>query len=290
MTDNFFTFILIPHSPNRPTVTIKVPKRVFVWLLIIAVFSVLVVLFSVIYSSHLTRKVVSYENLKEKTQVQGQEIEKMSSQAKKIDQKINDLEKKEEAIRKMLGIEKKTPGPLGKSLKNLNNGIMDELNILSQKLHYTEGSIDQLAKTITEMRKRFASIPSIWPTHGRIMSTFGFRVSPWRGFHSGLDINTAYGSKVKSSAVGVVGFVGWRNGYGKTIIVNHGFGTETLYGHLSGFACKVGQRVNKGGLIGYVGMTGFTTGPHLHYEVIKNGIQVNPMSYLDLKLSNAAER
>lgn len=123
--------------------------------------------------------------------------------------------------------------------------------------------------------------PDIWPVVGIVTSDFGWRrIRGIRDFHAGVDIGAPYGSKVVATAPGYVLFAGWVRGYGKTVILYHGYGYVTLYAHMSAIAVKRGERVPKNGIVGYVGSTGRTTGPHLHYEVIKYGIRQNPIIYL----------
>jgi murein DD-endopeptidase MepM/ murein hydrolase activator NlpD len=127
------------------------------------------------------------------------------------------------------------------------------------------------------------TVPSIWPLRGQISAGFGQRLDPFSGegaFHSGLDIRAPYGTRVDSTAEGIVLHAGLDSGYGNEIIVDHGFGIMTKYGHLSKIFVVVGQEVKRGQVIGAVGMTGMTTGPHLHYEVLVNDTPVNPMKYL----------
>jgi murein DD-endopeptidase MepM/ murein hydrolase activator NlpD len=127
------------------------------------------------------------------------------------------------------------------------------------------------------------TVPSIWPVRGRITEGFGQRLDPFSGegvFHSGVDISVPYGTRVESSGDGIVLEAAWDSGYGNAIMVDHGYGMTTKYGHLSKIFVVVGQEVKRGQVIGAVGMTGRTTGPHLHYEVIVNDTPVNPMKYL----------
>jgi murein DD-endopeptidase MepM/ murein hydrolase activator NlpD len=122
-----------------------------------------------------------------------------------------------------------------------------------------------------------------WPVEGRITSNFGYRRHPlWGGrhFHTGLDIAAKYGTPVKSADSGEVIFSGWWDGYGKAVVVDHGHGTTTVYAHLSRIYKQVGAIVAKGQVVGLIGSTGYSTGPHLHFEVRKNGKPVNPISYL----------
>ena len=125
--------------------------------------------------------------------------------------------------------------------------------------------------------------PSLWPVHGRLTGAFGERLDPFNGegtFHSGVDISTSYGDHVEAAADGVVIAAEHRPGYGRVVIVDHGFGFSTWYAHLSGFHVYPGMHVRRGDVIGYVGSSGKTTGPHLHYEVRIHGTPVNPWTYL----------
>ena len=123
-------------------------------------------------------------------------------------------------------------------------------------------------------------IPSIWPTTGVVTSPYGLR---WGGtdFHPGMDIANDMGTPIVATADGVVEYAGWNSGgYGNMVDINHGNGIMTRYGHASQVVVSVGQHVKRGQLIAYMGSTGFSTGPHVHYEVHLNGNRVNPISYL----------
>ena len=123
----------------------------------------------------------------------------------------------------------------------------------------------------------------IWPLDGgEISSYFGYRVNPFGGggdYHPGLDIAENYGTPIKASNSGVVEMADWNGGYGRYVRINHGGGLETAYGHMSAIVAQVGQVVKKGDVIGYVGNSGASTGPHVHFEVLQNGEQVNPLDY-----------
>jgi len=130
---------------------------------------------------------------------------------------------------------------------------------------------------------RMAEAPNLWPVEGRITAGFGEREDPFNGegaFHRGIDISTSFGTPVRAPADGVVTFAGEENGYGRLIQVEHAQGISTRYGHLSAFAVTEGQRVTRGQVIGYVGMSGRSTGPHLHYEVWVHNSPVNPYKFL----------
>ncbi len=128
-----------------------------------------------------------------------------------------------------------------------------------------------------------AYAPSLWPVQGIVTSSFGSRLDPFKGegaFHTGIDIASNQGDAVRAPADGIVLKAGLGTGYGREVVVDHGHGVETLYAHLSGFAVITGQDVHKGDVLGYVGSSGHSTGPHLHYEVRIHDTPVNPSKYL----------
>ena len=127
------------------------------------------------------------------------------------------------------------------------------------------------------------SAPTLWPVMGPITGAFGEHIDPFNGegaFHSGVDISSHYGQAVVAPADGVVTYADFYNGYGRMIQIDHGNGVTTRYGHLSGFAIADGQTVHEGQVIGYVGLSGRSTGPHLHYEVRIHDTPVNPHKFL----------
>jgi murein DD-endopeptidase MepM/ murein hydrolase activator NlpD len=128
-----------------------------------------------------------------------------------------------------------------------------------------------------------ADAPSIWPVEGRVTSSFGEREDPFNGegaFHAGLDISAPSGTVVRATGDGQVDSAAVMSGYGRQVVIDHGHGIRTVYGHLSGMIVIAGQHVVRGQIVGYVGQTGRSTGPHLHYEVRINNVPVNPHKYL----------
>ncbi len=126
-------------------------------------------------------------------------------------------------------------------------------------------------------------VPSLWPVIGPITASFGEREDPFTdepAFHPGVDIGAPYGTPVRATANGIVVFAGGEEGYGRMVAIDHGFGISTCYAHLSGFNTEVGDHVNRGDIIGYVGDSGRSTGPHLHYEVRIHNTPVNPWPYM----------
>ncbi|WBF66483.1 M23 family metallopeptidase [Desulfovibrio subterraneus] len=157
------------------------------------------------------------------------------------------------------------------------------LNQLNTEVRLEEVQQQELMQRFRENRELLASTPSIWPTEGWVSSPFGMRRSPFTGrreFHKGIDITNRKGTPIYSSAKGVVSFAGVDGGYGNVVVVSHGDGIDTRFAHMQRFVVKAGQSVTRGELIGYMGNTGRSTGPHLHYEVRVSGVCVNPMRYI----------
>ncbi len=137
---------------------------------------------------------------------------------------------------------------------------------------------------------RANSAPNLWPVEGQITGSFGERIDPFNGegaFHSGVDIGSTYGRPVIAPADGVITFADFLGGYGKAVMMDHGHGISTRYGHLSGFAVTPGQRIHRGDTLGYVGLSGRSTGPHLHYEVRINDTPVNPYKFLRITVAHS---
>jgi murein DD-endopeptidase MepM/ murein hydrolase activator NlpD len=164
-----------------------------------------------------------------------------------------------------------------------HEAIDDRLESLVEEAARNERSLAELHRYFEDQRSLLASTPSIWPARGWVTSDFGLRVDPYtadRVMHRGMDIANRPGTPVIAPADGVVVFAGSEGGYGKVLVLDHGYGVKTRYGHLSEFGVKLGERVGRGQKIGAVGNTGRSTGPHLHYEVRVNGIPENPRKFL----------
>jgi murein DD-endopeptidase MepM/ murein hydrolase activator NlpD len=149
------------------------------------------------------------------------------------------------------------------------------------------GSLEsRLASVRTQVENQQAfgrATPSTWPIVGWLTSGFGNRKDPFTGqpdFHTGLDISAQYGTPIRATADGIVESVGYSGNYGNAVVVSHGYGISTRFGHLSRFASRPGQKVKRGEVIGYVGATGRATSSHLHYEILMNGNPINPLRLL----------
>ncbi len=172
-------------------------------------------------------------------------------------------------------------GPNGMS--ELMEEMDHQLDSLRHGISDQEVSLVSLRNSIVRQRIRWAYTPSIWPVKGVLTSGFGWRSSPFgvgRDFHPGIDIAGPVGVPVVATAQGTVTFAGWDQGYGKSVRINNGNGFETLFGHLDQFVVYSGEKVNRGEVIGYLGNTGLSTGPHLHYEIFRDNVPINPTRYI----------
>lgn len=179
-----------------------------------------------------------------------------------------------------------------KKLENHDNSALviettKKLDKISKQLVVQSKSYDEVVQLALSKEKMLASLPAIQPISNekltRIASGFGYRIHPIykiKHLHTGLDFSAPKGTEIYATGDGIVKEVkSLNNGYGKHVVIDHGYGYETLYGHMSGFNVRAGQHVKRGEVIGFVGSTGTSTAPHVHYEVIKSGSKINPINF-----------
>ncbi|MFA5811121.1 MAG: M23 family metallopeptidase [bacterium] len=169
--------------------------------------------------------------------------------------------------------------------KALTAGLDLSLRKLTERNDAVEEKLHTVFSKQQDKLYFWSSLPSAWPTRGWVTSEFGDRRS-WGGnhIHDGIDIAGPVGTPISAPGDGVVTFTGYKAGYGKAIIIDHGYGISTLYGHCSALYVDEGQRVKRGLLIAAVGSTGRSSGPHLHFEIHVDGVPVDPMLYLSNKM------
>jgi murein DD-endopeptidase MepM/ murein hydrolase activator NlpD len=173
--------------------------------------------------------------------------------------------------------------PLSSVLSSSLVSPEDTFGVLRNLLKGLESRLHSVRRDVEQQEALAGATPSIWPAHGWLTGTFGGRPDPFTGeraFHQGLDIATEKGQPVYATAHGVVESAGRSGEYGNLLVLQHGFGLATRYGHLSTFNVRPGDAVRRGDVIGYVGSTGRSTGAHLHYEILINGRLVNPLRLL----------
>src|SRR5207244_3684327 len=161
--------------------------------------------------------------------------------------------------------------------------LLTQLDDLGKKVKAQEGEARALQSYFEDQQALLASAPSIWPVRGWVTSDFSVRLDPYTGervMHEGIDIATGMGTPVRAPADGTVVFAGQEGGYGHVLVLDHGYGLKTRYGHLQSINVKLGEKVKRGQFVAAVGNTGRSTGPHVHYEVRVNGVADNPRKFI----------
>ena len=278
-------------------------KRLSYYLIASVVVSVLILSFSFYNIKSFIQKEAAKEN-----QSLRQEISVFNKDLNLILDVLNDIQNKDDNIYRAIfeadpyPDHKRKLGTGGNPIKfkkyeNIEYGelvveIVQKLELIEKKLSSQSRSFDEVFEITKEKQKMLKAIPSIQPINNRdltrIASGFGMRMHPIYKIlkmHQGMDFTAPVGTEIYATGDGTVEKVGWTGGYGKTILINHGYGYKTRYAHCSKFKCKKGQKVKRGDHIGYVGNTGQSTGPHLHYEVFKNNRQINPVNFFFNDLS-----
>ena len=164
-----------------------------------------------------------------------------------------------------------------------DSDLLKQLDSLDKKVKAQEQEARALKSYFEDQQALLASAPSIWPVRGWVTSDFSVRLDPYTGervMHEGIDIATGMGTPVRAPADGTVVFAGQEGGYGHVLVLDHGYGLKTRYGHLQSINVKVGEKVKRGQFVAAVGNTGRSTGPHVHYEVRVNGVADNPRKFI----------
>ena len=258
--------MVIPHSKQKPF-RMKVSALVLVSCLLL----------SIIGAGYLLSvgvKTAEYYGMRKK-------LANFSSQILELKVVMSSLKKAESEFSDLLSLKSKK-----KILENANVdtnlGALD-IDLLKKQIDESIQSVAEIREYLNVEKKLYLSTPVGWPVKGRVSSPFGSRVHPLTGsstFHSGIDISTPMGTKVRATADGIVSFSNWHSDSGYIVTLEHGNGYRTIYAHNRQNFVKIGQRVKRGDILSLSGSTGSSTGPHLHYEVWKNGIHVNPLPFL----------
>jgi len=299
----FFTVLIVPNN-QRKILNLKIPH----WLnnSFIVLMGILVLATFIFIKNHkdLKEEVVDLRFKEELYREQTQKIIYFSNEVESLRKEVQELRNLGTSVK---GLSKKlkqsaipsAPNPIASSAaaKKIGQGgpdrnldisspVMAEkldqgINTLKKEINQQKNLLQNLSKYLQTQLSVVRITPNRWPLRGWITSRFGWRrLHGVREFHSGIDIAALEGTSIRAAADGTVEFSGWNAGYGKLVIINHGRGISTYYGHNSSNLVSAGQFVKKGTIIACVGSTGRTTGSHLHYEIRVNGNPVNPFKYL----------
>lgn len=295
MAKKHYSFIIVPHHKGQSKKISLTEKRVKILAGVLSFICILFIVFLVDYfTMNVTRQ--KYRALSDENARQKETIAQYKLAVNRLRKNIDDFEEYAKKINVWAGLQ--SPEVLrelgvGSGARdddqqaNISNPTVDpglkSAESISQKAQGIDRNLDTLAKFFEDKAYQMATSPSINPTAGWTTSSFGKRKDPFTGeeeFHYGIDIAASLGSPIYATADGYVHKIKEEKTGGKVIILNHGGGVTTVYCHLSQFNVKVGQKVKRWDVIGFVGQTGKAIGPHVHYEVRKNGRAVNPWNYI----------
>ena len=306
MQKDDYTIIVFPGStasPKRIQLSKKSAKVALISLLVVSLFfGGAGIYFINQYLKYQDDQVVLV-SLQRQGKIQKTQIDKFSKQVRSFETEMARLESFEKKLRIITSFENSPKGNQGhlgvggpyglsshsfttsleKETQSMLDRLSGDLGILTSQIKMRQFSFQELDEYLKNQKSLLASTPSIWPTRGWVTSAFGYRKSPFTGLpekHEGLDISARLGSEVRSTADGKVILTGREGGYGNMVEIDHGYGVLTRYGHNSKNLVKVGDKVKRGQVIALIGSTGRSTGPHVHYEVLVNGIPVSPRNYI----------
>jgi murein DD-endopeptidase MepM/ murein hydrolase activator NlpD len=257
--------MLVPHSKTRP-LNLKVP--------FIGIFtSIVLCCFGIIYIFSIAVDTFEYYKMKEKLNYYSQQFLELKTT-------IIALKKAENEFKRLFSL-----GSKEKVLENIHTSDSGSIDIenLKQQIRKTIENVGEIRDYLHIQRDIYISTPKGLPVDGNISSYYGERKHPMSGekeFHTGLDITASPGDPVRATADGIVSFSGWSGGSGYLVMLEHGHGFSTFYAHNRINTVKIGDKVKRGDIIGYVGSTGSSTGPHVHYEIWMDGKHVNPINYI----------
>jgi murein DD-endopeptidase MepM/ murein hydrolase activator NlpD len=294
-----FTIMLVPHKGQK-VFSVRLPMNAIKAVTVVLAAVVIVTAGTLINYHHTINAAqddkLELERLRQTNSQQYAQIQQLAQATTSLQADMDRLNDVETQIRRLINNDETNEtsragivrpgrhgGQGGPVVKPDLATVTANINQLQAAVKVREESLNNLRDTLVSRNARIAATPSIWPTNGEVTSRFGSRSSPWgwgSDWHPGYDIAGDYGTPVVATADGVVVYSGWYGGYGRLVQIDHGNGIVTLYGHNSEIIVNDGQQVKKGQVISYMGSTGNSTGPHVHYEVRVNGTALNPANFL----------
>jgi murein DD-endopeptidase MepM/ murein hydrolase activator NlpD len=287
MNGKSYTFF-IASSDSGGVRRLRIPHYVVHLLLLLVIVGGVTVGAALGSYTRMLWKVTNYNAMRRDQDNLKQQYLQLQTVVKDTNQRLNSLQSLASEVAMTYGIARFRQSPFGLSdlptePDSAYQQSVDEFNFLERNATAVVLSSEGLRLMPGPSLGDSGLVPSLWPVMGQITGNFGERLDPFSGegaFHSGVDIASHYGDEVHSAADGVVLVVERRAGYGRLVIIDHGFGITTWYGHLSAFDTQAGMHVKRGEVIGHEGASGKSTGPHLHYEVRLSNTPVNPWRYL----------
>jgi murein DD-endopeptidase MepM/ murein hydrolase activator NlpD len=289
MANEFYTLIIVPHAKARFR-RIQLPVKFLKWAGSIAGVLSLTVLGILVHYTRISVQLHELRRLRTENQALFAKAKEYEENAGKLQSKMERLQGMVTKLGVMAGLEQSLPdshvggvGGVPSSEAVAPSLEVGSLSAMDRNLATLTDRSAKLEEFYKDQTALLSSTPSVWPVRGYLSATFGNRIDPFTGlqdFHSGIDISTPIGTRVQSPAEGIVISCAEKGAYGNTIVIDHGYGTVTRYGHLAAFNVRPGQRVRRGDVIGLVGTTGRSTGPHLHYEVWVRDQAQNPIHYI----------
>jgi len=299
--DKDYFNVLVFGQKTSKTRHLRIHKKTFKIGLYLLAFGLLSTIFFFCDYIQVRKETFELNKLRQETQEQRSKIHFFSSKIEDLESQLSKLKDFDKKIRIIANLEKgqeatsymgmggPSPSDVREKLKaekdekGLVQQMRTDIERLKSEAASREESLSELEKLLQTKKEVLVSTPSIWPVQGWVTSGFGFRTNPFTGLnqmHEGMDISNRIGAPVVAPADGIISDTGSDWGHGKILVISHGFGVVSRYSHLNKVSVRVGQKVKRGDKIAEVGMSGKTTGPHLHYEVRLNGIPVNPMRYI----------
>ena len=259
------TILLVPHSRTRP-VSLRVP-------VVAVAASVCLFLTGTAFVVSVSVRAVEYHRMQERLSLVSAQFLEMKGTMLALKQAEKDFRKLFSLKSKSAVLESADPGDAG-SL---------DMEVLREQIEAAMQSVSEIRRYIAEQKDIHLATPLGWPVAGTISSPYGYRNHPVREerrFHTGVDLSVPSGSEVKATADGIVSFAGWTENSGIVVVVEHGHGFSTAYAHNRKALARVGQRIARGDVISMSGSTGLSTGPHVHYEIWRDGRHADPAGFL----------
>ncbi len=289
MDKRYSTIIFVPHARAKFR-KLKVSHRLLFSIISLVTSSLcLSTFFSVQYFTSLsqTHELSKLQRENRDLQVANEQFSKSVESLRTQLRTVEDRTRKLAIIAGISTLDESSQGGVGGVRQSndepASNPYRDDIDKMSFRSHRLERDLSVLEEKFVAQNELLSCTPSTAPVRGILTDGFGGRSDPFTGepgTHTAVDISSAIGQAVRAPADGIVVKAEWANGYGNVIYLSHGYGYSTRYGHLKNFAVHPGNHVKRGDIIGYVGSTGRSTGPHLHYEVRLNNNPVNPLEYI----------